>query len=412
MLSGSNDDIVLKMELSDTVAFPGQQVMLQYTLYDDGNNRYNGVVDDDSFEEMFAKRIPTTLRPKVSVQNGKRYQSRLVGNTAIFPQKSGVFPIKEATVKIGIPLESNRPSGFFSFKRYSTKFVTSNSTTLRVVDLPEGAPPSFNGAVGKYTLEGNINKQKTTTDDAVILNLKVEGNGDNRMVEPPEIKSDAYWEVYEPTVVDENEYLEDNQIYSYKTFEYLLLPKQTGRLKIQPSFAYYDTDSASYQIITTRPVYVEVSAGTRKVLEDDSKVLSDRTIEGPMNELAGEIGRKNPFTSIPFLSFMILGVLGMIGMLYNRRKLDEYYSLSPEERKKREALKKAKLSLSKAKALMDAKDSKNFYEEVSLAMNGFIADKFNITHAEISRERINAVLVNHYENTLIPCGIHGNTEVL
>lgn len=402
MLSSAESDILLKLELSDSVAYPGQQVMLRYTLYDDGTNRYNGIVDDDSFEEMFIKHTPSTQRPKVSVQNGKKYQSRVVSNIAIFSQKSGVFPIKEATAKVGVPLENSRPSGFFSFQRYSTRFVTSNNATLRVVDLPDGAPDSFNGAVGRYTLEGSINKQSTTTDDAVILNLTVKGNGDNRMVEAPELITDESWEVYEPTVIDENEYLEDNQIYSYKTFEYILLPKKTGRLSVRSAFSYYDTDSAIYRTITTNPVLVNVTQGNRKVLEDDSQVLSDRAVQGPMIHFNGHISKKNPFTSWPYLSFVFLTFIGAFILFKRKMDVDSYYALSPEERKRREALQKAKSSLSNAKSFMDKSASKEFYEEVSLAMNGFIADKYNLEQAEISKQKISKILESRFGDYDIP----------
>lgn len=82
--------------------------------------------------------------------------------------------------------------------------------------------------------------------------------------------------------------------------------------------------------------------------------------------------------------------------------VDSYYALSPEERKRREALQKAKSSLSNAKSFMDKSASKEFYEEVSLAMNGFIADKYNLEQAEISKQKISKILESRFGDYDIP----------
>lgn len=399
MLGG--DDMTIKMELSDSIAYPGQQVMLNYILYYKDQVRFSGIVEEDEYKGLYAQSIQGTNQTKRVIQNGEVFQSSVIRQMAIFPQKSGDFTFKPLVVKIGIPQKSNARRGFFSFQQYDNKIVTADPVTLRVRELPQGAPDNFTGAVGTFEVTTAINKNTTTTDDAIVMHLTVKGDGDIRLLNAPQLALNDNWEVYEPTVVEENEFVQSNKILNYKKFEYLLLPKATGQLSVAPSFTYFDLDSVDYETEAIRPFYVNVTQGNRKVLAEDSKILSDKEISGLMTARGPSI-RSNPFTSVWYLGGLGLLLIGSGGMFVKKKQNDNYSSLSKEERQRLEAEKVARTKLSKAKEYLDQSNSKLYFEEISTAMNGYLADKYNIPHSEISKDLLRSKLQDQFGNSAIP----------
>ena len=51
--------------------------------------------------------------------------------------------------------------------------ATSPSVRIRVRDLPQPAPASFNGAVGSFDMHTTINTTKTTTDEPITYKAEV-----------------------------------------------------------------------------------------------------------------------------------------------------------------------------------------------------------------------------------------------
>ncbi len=395
-----DNDMQIKMELSDSSAYPGQQIILNYVLYYRDQVRFNGIVKEDEFKGLFAQRIQVSNQTKRVVQNGEVYQSSVIGSIAIFPQKSGDFPIEPCVVKIGVASKKQTSRGFFSFQQYDNQLLTAEPLTLKVRELPANAPEGFDGAVGTFEVTAAINKNTTTTDDAIVIHLTVKGDGDIRLLNAPQLSVTDDWEVYEPTVVEENEYIQANRIFNFKKFEYLLLPKATGQLPIAPSFVYYNVDSSSYKTIKINPFYITVTQGNRKVLAEDSRILSDRAIAG-MISTPGISKGKNPFTSFWYLGSLGLLLMSVGGMFVRKRQVENYSSLSREERQKREAEKLARRRLKLAEQYKKDNNPRMFFEEISTAMNGFLADKYNIQHSEISKDLLKSKLQEQFSSSTI-----------
>ena len=70
--------------------------------------------------------------------------------------------------------------------------IKSEPVNIIVKDLPPGAPASFNGAVGDFTMETLLDREKVKTNDAVNVRIKINGQGNIKLIESPlkEIPSD------------------------------------------------------------------------------------------------------------------------------------------------------------------------------------------------------------------------------
>lgn len=391
ILDGS--DMLIRMELSDSTAYIGQQVIMDYVLYFKQKIRYNGIVEHDEFKGLHIKYLPANRKRKTTVINGETYQSAVVEKIAVFPQRSGRFDIQPCKIKVGIPVAADRRRrGFLSFGQYNNVVLTADPVSLNVNELPAQKPKYFSGGVGNYSIQIGLDKRETTTDDAIVMHMTIKGDGDARLLGAPELPFDPNWEVYEPTVIEENSFDENNRLVHYKKFEYILLPNNTGQLKLNPYFTYFNVDSSSYQTMRTNPVYITVNQGNRKILSDDSKILSDRELSGMMVSTT-ELSSSNPFVSPWYLLSLLAMGGGFVGMFVKKSKNDGYNALSPEERKRREAEKLAKSRLVKAKQLMEDNSQRSYFEEISIAMNGYLADKYNISHAEISKDLLRQHLI-------------------
>lgn len=99
---------------------------------------------------------------------------------------------------------------------------------------------SFDGAVGQFDMESNIDKTELTTDDVATIMLRVSGTGNLKLIGPPKINFPEGLDSYEPKIHDTITNRNDI-IAGYKTFTYSFNPKNPGSYTIPPAeFAYFD----------------------------------------------------------------------------------------------------------------------------------------------------------------------------
>lgn len=60
---------------------------------------------------------------------------------------------------------------------------------MTVRDFPAGAPASFNGAVGKFQLNGSLDKQTVTANASDTYLLKLSGSGNLPLIQAPEARA-------------------------------------------------------------------------------------------------------------------------------------------------------------------------------------------------------------------------------
>ena len=132
---------------------------------------------------------------------------------------------------------------------------------VNVQDLPDNAPASFTGAVGKFNYEVSVDKKEVKAHDPVTLKLKISGKGNIKLIDPPEISFPPDFETYDPK---ENSNLNASVggVTGSKTFEYLLIPRNAGEYKIPiANFSYFDLDKKVYQEVNSPEIIIKVGKG-------------------------------------------------------------------------------------------------------------------------------------------------------
>ncbi len=414
----SGENYFVRMEVSDTTICLGQQVSINYVLYYNTSLKSGGdFISEHDYSGLFARAIAGSSRASTKLVNSNSFKSRLLKTIVIFPQEKGITEISPFELKVSIPTGKRR-MGFVVMQDYDHKILKSNGISFKVVDLPKISDgfvsEGFCGAVGnRFNVSTQLNRTSTTTDDAIALHLTVRGDGDVRKVNAPKLRTTDDWEIYEPTLVDEREFAKDESIEFIKSFEYLLLPNKTGMLKIEPLFTYFDTDSNAYIQQVVKPLYIDVKQGKREVLNRNSNLYSEKEIVGLKSESVSFTGLdENPFLSSWYLGSVLVLLSGFGGLFWYKQKIEAFDQLGVADKKQQRALKLAKMKLKNASLFLEQNELKPFYSELSSALNGYIADKYKISFAEISKSKVLEVLaqnvgdhdiVSNYSDLLNSC---------
>ncbi len=389
----ASQDIFLRAEVDSLPIYPGQQQYLYYKIYTQVNIRDYSTISEDRYDNFYFRYVKDfDRRPQRVVINGKQYTAQVIKTVALFPQKTGTFTIDPMVLNVWVPKPGTSGSrGFFRSYNHINKQVTSKPVTIQVLPLPAGAPGSFSGGVGSFRVFAAIDERKITTDDALVLQMRVIGNGDERRWTAPRIGLEDKFEVFEPDTKNERAIDQNGSIVAEKTFEYLLIPKETGTIRFTVPFSYFDPDSAKYITIDSRPFTIQVTegTGTRESGNEEDVTSGERQEIQPFMANPDFSGSRKPFFRSPVFWFLAVLPFFLVGVIYyQERRKEAYLRLDPAKRKMLEAKKKAMEHLASAEKLKSTGSVKAYYEALGAAIFGYVSDKLGIPLADLSMSTI------------------------
>ncbi len=382
----------VKAELSDSIAYPGQELVLKYKVYtsvDISNYRFANESDYDGF---IARELNVNQSHERTIIDDKEYVVYTLKTIALFPQKTGLIGIDPANIVISVPDKRSRNVFFRSSKSYP---VLANGLSVNVLPLPPKPGEDVSDNVGKFYIKAKIRKHRVTTDDALPLTIQIDGNGLGKFIEPPVIASVLKeFEVYDPKLMSQKEYIMDGQLYSRKIFEYLLVPNKAGKYNLKIPYTYFDTDSAKYITVYAYPGTIQVLKGKNAGLADRSKILEKYKLI-PLKEDVALDRRGKPFFN-SFSYWLLIGIIFIsIPFMYlYRLYLIKQGNIDMAVVKRKKAVKEALRRLQKAKELMRQGDAKGFYKEISDALLKFVADKLDIPNIDLNKENVKSKLLS------------------
>ncbi|MDD4050666.1 MAG: BatD family protein [candidate division Zixibacteria bacterium] len=327
--------------------------------------------------------------------------------TALFPTAPGKLTIGEARVTAAVPDRSRRRNrdafGLFDdmFQQGTNVEVTSSPVTVDVRPLPaEGKPAEFSGGVGDYKISAAIDKNDVEVNEAVNLSVKVTGQGNIKSIPEPTLPVLDGFRV-EKGASDFKISNLDNQMGGVKSFEYVLIPRQSGRQTIGPiTLNYFDPSKRAYQSLNTAPMTLSVRQGELTTgAEIPYNPVSGQTLDLKATDIrfiktgGTHLYRKGRvlLTSPLFITFLTLPLLAIAGGMIDvrrRRRLSEDVGYA----RLRRANAVAKKRLKKAAELLAGNDDAAFYAEISGMVLQYIADKFNQSAQGLTTDRVDELL--------------------
>jgi len=272
----SSGDVMIKAKLSTEQAFTGQLVYLTYTVYARVGLEGVQITEVPELQGCYTVDIKSLSGlSHRTVINGKEYNAQDFRKVAIYPGEPGTINI--APLRLAANVRTQDPSNdpFTSFFGGSTRRIglSSNPLTLKVYALPQGAPASFNGAIGVYKVDMDLARDHITTDEALSLTLRIDGSGDVKRLLPPDIAFPDGFDKYDPKVTDERTVETNEALRSLKTFEYVATPDKEGVYELRPEFSWFDPIEKKYKTAAP-PMTLTVTKGSGKSAGEDSKPLT------------------------------------------------------------------------------------------------------------------------------------------
>lgn len=396
-----DDDIFLVLNLSRSDVVVGEPITATIKLYQRVNIAGFESASFPTFNGFWSQELeaPTNIEFSRETYDGQIYNSALLRKFVLIPQQQGAVKIDPAELicLVNVRVSSAGTSifdGFFDDYRTVRKKVASKPVTVNVKPLPAGAPASFGGGVGEFTISAKLSKDTLKTHEAASLLVTVSGRGNVSLLETPKVNFPPDMEVYDTKISDR---IDKGGLAGSKVYEFPFIPRSHGDFIIEPiKYSYYDVSKKMYVTLETPAIPVTVERGNESdaggVLISGSQPKDVRNLASDIrfiNTKAPGLSAKGKFLvgSGAFWIILILIAAAAAACWFSLRKLAARRA-DVVGTKNRKATKMALKRLQLANTFLKQNLYTAFYEELHKALLGFISDKLNIPVAELSRDRI------------------------
>ena len=361
-----------------TTAYVGEVIPIEIQLFfiDGVNVQMPELIADGFNIAAFPKHKQTRM------QKGNQIYQVLTFRTTATPLKAGKLqlgPVKQGMV-LRVRQKQNRRSPFNNsfdgiFTRYQQVPVTleAKAQTITVKPLPTAnKPASFNGAVGRYTMQAKASPLEVTVGDPVTLNIQISGQGAIDSLNLPKLDWPSF-KSYEPSVTtNKNNPL---GLLGTRTFEQVVIPESDKITEVpRIEFSFFDPVTAQYRVLAKGPLPLKVNPSdepiapmvggntARETSEPDSPPQTDiLTIQHHL----GSLGQALPLVARPnFWLLQSIPLLLWLGALLWRRKTNALAN-NPRLRRKRQVAERTRAGLAKLDNLAKQEETAEFHAELA-----------------------------------------------
>lgn len=406
----SNENIFIRTQVSKTNVYEQECILLTYKLYTlvDVTQFTNNTKLPD-FNGFLQQSIEQSSTQQLDYEhyNGRNYGTVVLHQVLLYPQRTGEIEIDKANFEAVIRVQNRSQvrsifDDFFASYTNVTKMLVAPGVKIKVNPLPPGKPASYTGAVGRFNISSNINKNSVKANEAVTLTLTISGTGNMKLLKTPSVDFPSDFELYDPKVVN-NFKNTPSGVTGTKNIEYLAIPRSAGNFTIPPiEFSYFDTQDKTYKTLKT-PAYnltVEkgdsedaVVTGTFVSKEDVKQISTDiRYIATQPVKLQAE--PKLLFGTWTFwLCYLLPLVIASLMFVFFRQQIKENADVA--KRKNKKANKVAQRRLKIAQKFWKENKKEQFYDEILKASWSYLSDKLSIPMANLNKANVQEELAAH-----------------
>lgn len=391
-------NLFMRASVSETNVYEQQALVYTvklYTTYDaikfigaTAAPKFDGFVVEES------KAISNSL--SYETYNGKSYATAVIARYIIFPQMTGQLKVVGNTYTVSVDQREYYHDPFWGNMAVSSPLqlnVSPNDLVVNVRPLPAPKPADFSGGVGKFTLSSQLKSKDFKTNQAASIEYIVTGTGNLKYVQLPDLSTlyPAQLEVYTPTT-DVKANVGSSNVSGSVSFDYSFMPLEEGTFKI-PSIrlVYFNPETGKYETSELKGYDITVGKGKSSgKSQTNSRLRFDP-------ELQDVDASDLSLVHIPYihkwaywlwfiLPFAMLSISGIVYRNYMKSHADLAAFNS------RRANKLAGRRLRKAYANMKKGNVEAFYDELLIALWGYLGDKLKMPTSELMRDNIKAVL--------------------
>ncbi len=171
------------------------------------------------------------------------------------------------------------PGGFFS----NGGTITSNPVAVNVQSLPDGAPASFQGAVGRYLIQAEVDKTQSKVNDTINWHVILAGEGNIEAVPDPLWPTSQNWRAFESDPVVASE-VKEGRVIGSRSYDRVLVPTVAGQLTLPPiEYSYFDPTMGEYVTISSEPVSVDIEEDGSRAAINANPVTTQPAIDDGSN---------------------------------------------------------------------------------------------------------------------------------
>lgn len=401
-------DLFIDVTPSRTRVKEQEAVLLTYRIHSRvGVGLSNtSLMQKPDFKGLISQELPipgNQIQTSLEHRGGTTYRTGTILQYVVFPQKSGNIVIPSITFNCAVIQQDNTMDlADLFFNGGGTMSVQVKRTvpqiTLHVDPLPSPRPTNFSGAVGKFSLNGKVLNPTVKTNDVATYRITLSGLGNLKLITAPIVDFPKDFDTYDAKTND-NTKVSANGLHGELTFDYTFVPRNVGDYTIPAvNFVYFDTSTNSYQTIHTQPIHLHVAKGERSNADIDKQLALLKSDIRPLHEEDSE--SIFAWGKMGFWLLIALWIASFIGVWYftNAWNTDRADIIG---RRQRNAGKQTIKRLRTAQSILTGKSQGDFHAAIMNALNGFIADTFNIGQSDINTESIQALLTQRGTDAIL-----------
>ncbi|MBQ9146691.1 MAG: protein BatD [Rikenellaceae bacterium] len=400
---GAND-LLMRMTVNKTDVFKGEPVVAALKLYKRVSLLGSEGAKFPSFNGFWTQELDSENNMwQRETYDGRIYETLVVREYLLYPQQTGKLRIDPAEMtvvaQIVMPSSSRGFDPFFDQPEVAEvrRKLTTAPVEINVKELPAGAPASFSGAVGRFTMEATPPASNFTANSAATYTVKISGTGNLPFVQAPSLSLPSSFELYD---VKTTESLKNSVqgISGYRQFEYPFIARAEGEYEVPAvEFTYFDPAQLKYETLSSRalaltidpdasgglsgaPVIGGVSKEEVKLLGQDIRFIKLGSA-GLRPVRSVFVGSTAYWIVLALLAALFVGV-----SIYLRKRIKEMQNVTliRGKRANRVALQRFRA----AAKFMELDNQHGFYEEMLRALWGYMSDKLNIPVANLTKENV------------------------
>lgn len=395
------DDVFIRLRLSDTDVYKGESIRASLVLYTRIDIANIESLEMPPFNDFWSQELSFDNAPSREEYNGRIYQTYKLAEYLLSPQRSGkltIDPVKMEIIAQVVVQDSRSIDPIFGGRQiYNVpRSLSTAPTTIDVKEFPSGAPATFNGAVGSFTMKSTLPESSIMVNTAEQIEITISGSGNLKFITKPRLVMPESFEVYDAKVAD-NVKVSAAGTSGSITYTFPFVARSSGEFTIDPvAFTYFDPATAEYHTLATERF-------TLSVADDGTSVTSAPTVigggyGGQMKQLDRDIryiatdaklrNSRDMFILSPmyWLVVVVIVALFVVAYLVLRRRIVQNRNVVARRMKRADKVAVQRLRM--AQRYMAEHNRHAFYEELLRAMWGYISDKFNIPVSNLTKETI------------------------
>ncbi len=391
--------IHLVREISNTSPYINEGISILYKLY------FNQDLRITNFNELkspnyndFWNQVINIAQYEVKQEKfkGENYSYIVLKKLVLYPQKVKKITLDPLEINLILEVPSMNP-GLFPIQMYDRidKLLTTDTQYINVKPLPEAnKPTNFNGAVGDFSFDVVPNKTALKKGDDFQVKVKVNGNGNLKLLSLPELSVPNSLEIYDPEYSDNTNTSLRGMTGSIEN-NYTIIANNEGKFPLPVlQFSYFNPKSKKYITLNSKEINIDVQQNNvaLEATNTTQKVVSAninnfhfiKTKTHLVNSQPKKLWKSNLF-------YVLTGspLLLMLLFFFILKKKEEYSNSDGLAQKRQKRLVRKYLKTAQ-KELRGSKEK--FYQLLEQALYNFIKTKLKITITEFNKEYVKKLL--------------------